>query len=421
MRVLIDTRKRVRSVLDELDRLAELEFPYPDSKLAIDKLRSSYQETYDELENLDALNDLSAVRQRCRTAVEEIYEHLPYLGFILRSTDVRNAFEAFGPLLRLAGNVLEPNVAPESRKTRLLMSSEWRYSPFIFHSPKGLSGFVLIGLPATESANPLLLPLTGHELGHTAWIRKNLEEKYQAIARDRTYEEVKKTWANFREAFPGAGETPETVNALFMAQTWGRAAEWALSQARETFCDFFGLLIFGSSYIKAFSYFLSPGFGKRSQGYPEMSARVVNLTTAARSFDIKVAEEMVDRFEVEKKTNGSFSDRYLLKLADETLKTFIGGLIEEVKQSIQIDSRIPLSSEEEVRRILTRYRDMVPAEDCKTMADILNAAWLANDDETLYNEPPALKDRKSEVLRELCLKNLEVFEIEQRLAEEWRV
>ena len=64
---------------------------------------------------------------------------------------------------------------------------------------------------------------------------------------------------------------------------------------------------------------------------------------------------------------------------------------------------------------------MVPAEDCKTMADILNAAWLANDDETLYNEPPALKDRKSEVLKELCLKNLEVFEIEQRLAEEWRV
>ena len=39
----------------------------------------------------------------------------------------------------------------------------------MYGSVNNLPGFVFIGLPAPESANPFLIPLGGHELGHSAW------------------------------------------------------------------------------------------------------------------------------------------------------------------------------------------------------------------------------------------------------------
>ena len=55
----------------------------------------------------------------------------------------------------------------------------------------------------------------------------------------------------------------------------------------------------------------------------------------------------------------------------------------------------------------------MPAEGCKAAADILNAAWAAYSDVDLWKEYPKIQQRKTEVLKELILKNLEIFEIER--------
>ena len=75
---------------------------------------------------------------------KQIAIHLPLLGFIRRSSNVRNAFEFYGPIVLLARQLL-------GRETRFIHSSEWDYSPFTY--PKlyeNLKDFVLIGLPTSE-------------------------------------------------------------------------------------------------------------------------------------------------------------------------------------------------------------------------------------------------------------------------------
>lgn len=422
MRLIDDTRQRVIAFIEELERLAELEFPYPDSKLALAKLRASYQSNLEELLAIVPENDVRAVLQLCRTSVQEINEHLPYLGFILRSTDVRNAFEAFGPLLRLAGSLLEPEVAPEKRTTRLVMSSEWQYSPFVFHSPKGLSKFVLIGLPASESSNPLLLPLTGHELGHSFWIRNGVETGYRKVLYDRTLETLPAKWNDFHRLFPTAGESIEEIrkSPLLATQSWAQSVDWAVAQARETFCDFFGLRLFGIGFLKAFVYFLSPGFGKRIPIYPETHARVSNLLVAARSFGLPLEDDFLKMFERDVPTAESDADRFLRELADQMLGTVVDDLIADVAKRLD-QANVALPSDSETQKVVKRFKLAVPAEHCPTVADILNAAWVVSDSLRDDEENGSTKERQRRTLRELCLKNLEVFEIEQRLQEAWRV
>src|SRR5439155_22334513 len=145
-----------------------------DSKAALDQLRTLFERKLQRLEAFAPGSDLSIISQECRVTLLALYQYLPLLGFILRSTNVRNAFEAFGPFLRLAGDVLEPGIERSQRKTKLLLSSEWDYSPFTYPTIPDLPKFLFIGLPAPESANPLLIPLAGHELGHAVWSRYSL-------------------------------------------------------------------------------------------------------------------------------------------------------------------------------------------------------------------------------------------------------
>ena len=107
------------------------------------------------------------------TSLHDLAQYTPILGFILRSTNIRNAFEARGPLVRLAQKLL-------SKNTKLIVSSEWQYSPFVHPPIQDLKNFVLIGLPAPESSNPLIIPLAGHELGH-AVLRTGTVNLHQSL------------------------------------------------------------------------------------------------------------------------------------------------------------------------------------------------------------------------------------------------
>jgi hypothetical protein len=76
---------------------------------------------------------------------------------------VRNSFEAYDPLRELAHKLLD-------YKPAIILSSEWEFSPFTYPAiSDDLPDFVFIGLPACEAGNALVLPLAGHELGHSIW------------------------------------------------------------------------------------------------------------------------------------------------------------------------------------------------------------------------------------------------------------
>jgi hypothetical protein len=104
----------------------------------------------------DAL--LTVKQTACQIANMTISRFHSLLRFVLRSTNVRNAFELFDPLLRMSQKLI-------GKDTKLILSSEWSFSPFTYVGvfPE-LPGFVFIGIPASESGNALIIPAAGHEL-----------------------------------------------------------------------------------------------------------------------------------------------------------------------------------------------------------------------------------------------------------------
>src|SRR5262249_3465899 len=157
---------------------------------------------------------------------------------------VRNSFEVFGPLLRLSRDLLEPKVATAARQTRLVLSSEWDYSPFVYGEMSDLPGFVLIGLPAPESSNPLLLSLAGHELGHSLWAKSGGTNKFPPIIRNHILDLIKARWPEFQAVCTtpkGPPSSPADLTSnMFCVQFWEQCLPWALRQAEESFCDFAG-------------------------------------------------------------------------------------------------------------------------------------------------------------------------------------
>ena len=154
--------ERLKVFREELERLKSSTFPYEHSLDALEILEQGVFQHIQNLESLDKDSGALVIQAACNASTALLNRYLPYAGFLLRSTNVRNAFDVYGPFLQLSRKILGP-------RTKLVLSSEWEFSPYTFVDNVSLSDFVLIGLPAPESSNPLLLPTAGHELGHTIW------------------------------------------------------------------------------------------------------------------------------------------------------------------------------------------------------------------------------------------------------------
>ena len=417
------SKYRLQAFLEEARKLQEIEFPYQDSRIALETTCRLFQKKLDRLERLDEKSDPTMVAQECRLSLTALFQFVPRLGFILRSTNVRNAFEAFRPLLRLARQVLEHDIPPPHRTTRLVVSSEWSYSPFVFRESPDLPGSVFIGLPAPESSNPLVLPLAGHELGHALWARLQLGTEFRGLAKQRILDEIRDTWKQFQDVFtPKTLKPDDLTNDMFCVEFWVQAIPRALEQAEETFCDIVGVRLFGVGYLKAFAYLLSPSTtGTRSLSYPNMRKRVSNLQKAADQFRVLLPPGYLDLFEDRAEPSISQSDKYRLLIADRALDGMITTLLDRVEREISTAGFPPRDDKEldqasrEVQRICSRFELLVPAEGCRCLADILNAAWRSFEDESLWSRMPHVQRKRDVILKELVLKNIEVFEIEQIL------
>lgn len=406
--------KRIEATLAEIERLKEGDFPYGHSQDALYKICQVYEGDLYQLKSLSEQNDIATVNRTCAIALSNMFRYLPLLGFVLRSTSLRNAFEVYRPLLDLASDVLEPGISKSDRKTRLLLSSEWQYSPFIYKELPTLLDFVLIGLPAPESSNPFLLPMAGHELGHRVWAKKQLTAALKVVVEQEVQRLIFSRWSEFQQVVhPQTVAAAPTASDLFVLESIDWTSSITRLQAEESFCDLLGLRIFGVSYLHAFAYLLSPTLlGQRSLIYPNILKRVSNLLEASKNYQVAAPTNYISMFEDQREPDLPKKEHFLLSIADMALSSLVSPLIHFANQAI-VEAGVVDASDEEAQRIYARLQLMVPAEKSKSLADILNAGWLAYNNTGLWSDVVTEAKLRSLTLKELVLKNIEVFEIEQ--------
>jgi hypothetical protein len=400
------SRKRLISFLEEVKRLQGLEFPYPHSLEALTEIYGIFNTHLSFLIKLGPHSDPATVRAGCKSALSALFVYLPLLGFVLRSTDVRNAFEIHGPLLRLAQNIL-------GLKTKLVLSSEWDYSPFTYIGIPVLEDFILIGLPAPESSNPLLLPLSGHELGHSVWYKNSLGIQIESLLEQFILHQIKDVvWDEYKKLF-SISKKEDLENNLYAKQSWLPAHIWSLRQAEEAFCDLFGLRIFGEPVFHAFAYLLAPNIGgDRSVFYPNMRKRINILKQAAQTYGFSMPPKYEDLFEDLPEFNNAPQATLLLKIADAALDSVIDQII-ALADTTANNAAIQLGTEEARNAMYEDFkRHIVPARDPDTLANILAAGWKAYLDTTLWKDHPEVKHPDA-ILKELVLKSIEVLEFKQ--------
>jgi len=403
------SKRRLAAFLEEIQRLKGAEFPYVHSENALQLIERTFSDYLAQLKKLKtAGSDPATIRTACAAELTGLFEYLPFLGFILRSTNPRNAFEVHGPLLRLAREIVKPNI-------KLIFSSEWDYSPLTYLGITHLPDYVLIGLPAHESDNPLLLPLAGHELGHSIWATRDLSSKFGVLIDAKVIGDIKKRWTEYKALFPDVTSSTILDTDFFAQQTWSPASDWGARQAEETFCDFAGLRIFGESYLHAFAYLLAPKqLWMRSVLYPNLVKRVDNLIKAATQYGLAVPAGYKDEFEDLLPPN-SFDRQqtFLLSLADAASSSVTDALLLEVKGIIDSSLKNP-TSESKVAEVLKDFQAVAPASDAGCLANMLNAGWQAFHDHELWMNISQIQS-KEKTLKELILKSIEVFEYEQLL------
>jgi hypothetical protein len=406
-------RGRILSALEEISELEGCEFPYKHSKDALLEIKQKFQVYLEQLNSLGdhASEDLDLT---CSLSLRDLFRCLPLLGFIVRSTAVRNAFEVFRPLLEILRKAVEPKIGQYSEKRKLVLSSEWTYSPLIYHEIPVLPSYAFIGLPSSESDNPLLIPLSGHELGHSIWTAYELEKVLRPEFRKEVITYITENWDEYSNRFSNV-EKKDLEETVFALQTWRYALTWSMAQAKETFCDFIGLRIFGTSFLHAYAYLFAPNVSSpRSVKYPNQIKRVQNLTAAAKDYKFRIPDDYESMFKDRPSPALAPGDKFQLRVADHVLSNKAATLIKRAKELIS-KTDIPKPCEAESDRICERFKLVVPAQKTKSLADILNGAWKAHNESGLWKHLPKINEKKEDVLKDLVLKNIEIFTYERLL------
>jgi len=416
MMPLVFARNRLIAFHEELARLEHSEFPYPAAEAALQKIKEVFVAHTKMLDMLGEGSDPNTVNQVCQQQLTDLWDYLPFLGFILRATNVRNAFEIYTPLQRLAWRVLGP-------EAQLLLSSEWDYSPFVYTQDPLLPDFVFIGIPAHESGNPLVFPLAGHEIGHALWasvVETSLwHPAFLTRLKESILNKVRARWEVFHTLHPDIVSQDDLETELFATAAWAPAFEWARRQSEEYFCDFVGLRLFGESFLYAFAHLLFPVVeGMRALHYPNMMRRVRFQLQAAQQFGITPPADYESWFkDRDEPSDEDRNEKFLVELADSAADELAPELITHANTLLQRPDLPDWSNEQarvehtaSVQRIYDDFNLVAPAEGAGHVAHILNAGWKA----ALSNVPQVPEHSSQQVLRELILKSLEVLEFETK-------
>jgi hypothetical protein len=86
-------RQRLTAVIEEIERLKQSEFPYDQPLSALTFLQERLTRLRTILDKLSDESDPEDVDDACQKSLDQLFYYVPLLGFLLRSTNVRNAFE----------------------------------------------------------------------------------------------------------------------------------------------------------------------------------------------------------------------------------------------------------------------------------------------------------------------------------------
>jgi hypothetical protein len=400
-------RSKIRGVLDTLEEITALDFPFQHAREALLELGKTFKNIEKTLASLGPHNDRETVNTCCHQALEMLTLQLPTIGSIARSTEVSGPVEFHGPFLRIARQAIGP-------AARLIISSEWEISPNtlivpeLFHNHQ----FVLVGLPVSESDNGLITPLAGHELGHNIWEKekfgqtniKPIYERILALLQD-------KYWNEFQKEYRLTNKE-QIEGDMFGVMIWENTVAWASAQCQELFCDMIGLLLFRESYLYAFAYLVAPwGFDRSEPRYPSIVNRVATMVTAADAYGIPSPAGFKGSFSAPERAD----EDLLLSICDEAVAQMVPQLIRHAEEFIKQKGLIPSISDTD--KIVNDFKRGVPATNASGICSILIAGWrLRCSKENPWGDGYALADAETwpSTLNEILLKSFEVFEIEQR-------
>jgi len=147
-----------------------------------------------------------------------------------------------------------------------ILSSEWEFSPLTYTlSFEELPEVVFLGLPSFESANALVVPLAGHEIGHWIWRRQDIETQISAAFQENVLNAYRDGWKEFREIFweKDVGDIQTDVQ---IRDVWTISFSYSMRQCEAIFADLIGLKLFGESYLHSFEYLLAHLPANHGQG-----------------------------------------------------------------------------------------------------------------------------------------------------------
>jgi hypothetical protein len=326
-------------------------------------------------------------------ANESVGLHTDVLGFILRSTNVRNAFEVYVPLRRLVQQIVGADA-------HLITSSEWNFIPFTYPmSLDELPNYVLVGSPAHESGDVLIVPLAGHEIGHSAWRRHQVGRAIVGDLLVAVYDAIEADKGRRDELLQYAFGRKVRVDYL-QQQVLGLARR----HVEEIFCDFVGYYIFGEAYLWAFEYFLAPGSGGRNQNYPPDQARTRYLKDAARRSGLTPDPTLFASWRDIAYPPGHLGE--LLHITDEAVENTIPGLWTRTRDLLS-GFGVTTSTAAVVSRVFDNFSNGVPDGAGASLSEVISAGWRFV---RARNELLNSDDEDFDGLNELMLKSIEVSE-----------
>lgn len=400
-------KQRYDAAILEIERLKQSEFPYPHIRDALLQLETVFRNQRTQLDKLTSKSTPAIAKNACSQSLGYLFNYTPFLGFILRATNVRNAFELYAPVIRLARKLLGDT-------TKLLLSSEWDYSPFVYLPTSDLPDCVLIGVPAFESANPLLVSLAGHELGHNVWSQHDLGRQFDSKLRAEVLGAIKgKHWSDFQTCFPQATLANLTTD-MFVQQAWLPAHAFAKRQLEEVFCDMMGLRLFAEAYLHAFAYLLSPCIpGERTPLYPSIQTRVDYLLRASAQIGVTIPSGYADLFDTQPAPSSPVT-RVLVAVADLAVEALADQTCTEA-QSIADAQAAPKRSTDNIDEILRDLRMVMPADGTAALTDLVNAGWILFHEADFWKDVQQIRpEERNRVLNDLILKSCEVAEFIER-------
>jgi hypothetical protein len=389
---------RLHAFLEQISALETSNFPHPDGLAALRQLRKETERQLRRL-TLCPITNEALIDRLYAQARNTVSRYTPILGFILRSTNVRNAFEVHFPLKRLAKKLI-------GSKAKLIVSSEWGFVPFTYPMTLDqLPQFALVGGPASESGNVLTIPVAGHEIGHSVWRAHSrgfgLDPKFLAAIDGAIAGHPAETSRLMAQLGGGARATDQIRRLVYIN---------GIKQLEEIFCDAIGLYFFGPSFLYAMEYFLAPGGGARSLTYPSDLDRLKILTVSSSTLGIAPTLPLFERW-ADSSLQAS-QTRDFVTILDSAVAALVADVTSAAFNMMK-KRRVLVPNPAQIQSAIDAFDRGEPHIGDATLPEIVTAGW-----EIVRREGGLAEKRhwkRYRLLGDLMLKSIEVAEFRLRM------